>query len=179
MLITMNRPLPFTLSKLMTFSTRFSMGRKTRESPALLYSRLAIQILNILSLITVQISRASVGALPILYSANFLSLKPWYMFDMNIADNKPWHSSSLLLLFFLFNIKMQTQIVESFILVFIPRSLFILLFFLAIFIFLAMQGIQVVCFYFALFCSSVVSGSYFLCTCFSTLKLVSGGIYLS
>ena len=173
----------------MTFSTRFSMGRKTWESPALLYSRPAIQILNILSLITVQISPASVGALPFLYSANeqstsalfthFLSLKPRYMFDMNIADNKPWHSSSLLLLFFLFNIKMQTQIVESFILVFIPRSLFILLFFLAIFIFLAMQGIQVVCFYFALFCSSVVSGIYFLCTCFSTLKLVSGGIYLS
>ena len=138
MLITINRPLPFTLSKLMTFSTHFSMGRKTWESPALLYSRLAIQILNILSLITVQISPASVGALPFLYSANeqstsalfthFLSLKPRYMFDMNIADNKPWHSSSLLLLFFLFNIKMHTQIVESFILVFIPRSLFILLY---------------------------------------------------
>lgn len=79
----------------------------------------------------------------------------------------------------LFNIKMQTQIVESFILVFIPRSLFILLFFLAIFIFSAMQGIQVVCFYFALFGSSVASGIYFLCTCFSTLKLVGGAIYLS
>ena len=103
MLITMNRRLPFTLSKLMTFSTHFSMWRmKTWESPALLYSRLAIQILKRLSLITIQICPASAGALPFLYSANeqstaalfthFLSLKPRYMFDMNIADNKPWHS---------------------------------------------------------------------------------------
>lgn len=130
----------------MTFSTRFQWEEK-HENHLLFY----IPSCNTNSEHTVTNNSSDpvephVGALPFLYSANeqstsalftqFLSLKPRYMFDMNIADNKPWHSSSLLLfLFFLFNIKMQTQIVELYS-GFIPRST-LFGFFLSYFYFLS------------------------------------------